>query len=177
MIESTESSQSCLRVIYVCVHNASSLGDVIVKRLHRVLRPFLLRRLKTDVEKSLLPKVETILNVGMSAMQREWCMKRRLRMNSKSDDCDLDTRLLMRDIDALNSTTGIRVRFLNLLMQLRKTCNHPYLFQGAEPGPPFVEGRHIIDNAGKMILLDKLLVRLKDQGSRVLIFSQMTRMV
>ncbi|SPQ97321.1 unnamed protein product (mitochondrion) [Plasmodiophora brassicae] len=142
------------------VIESTESSDVIVKRLHRVLRPFLLRRLKTDVEKSLLPKVETILNVGMSAMQREWY-----------------TRLLMRDIDALNSTTGIRVRFLNLLMQLRKTCNHPYLFQGAEPGPPFVEGRHIIDNAGKMILLDKLLVRLKDQGSRVLIFSQMTRML
>lgn len=62
-------------------------------------------------------------------------------------------------------------------MQLRKCCNHPYLFQGAEPGPPFMAGEHLTDNSGKMVLLDRLLKRLKDRGSRVLIFSQMTRMI
>jgi len=59
--------------------------------------------------------------------------------------------------------------------QLRKVCNHPYLFEGAEPGPPYTNGPHLWENAGKMILLDKLLPKLKAQGSRVLIFSQMTR--
>ena len=54
-------------------------------------------------------------------------------------------------------------------------CNHPYLFEGAEPGPPFTNGPHIWENAGKMVLLDKLLPKLQAQGSRVLIFSQMTR--
>jgi len=43
-----------------------------------------------------------------------------------------------------------------------KVCNHPYLFEGAEPGPPFVEGEHIVTNCGKMQFLDKLLTRLKD---------------
>ena len=38
----------------------------------QILKPFLLRRLKSDVEKSLLPKIETKLYVGMTAMQREW---------------------------------------------------------------------------------------------------------
>ena len=66
---------------------------------------------------------------------------------------------------------------LNILMQLRKTCNHPYLFQGAEPGPPYFDGPHLWENCGKMLLLDKLLPRLKEQGSRVLIFCQMTRML
>ena len=44
-------------------------------------------------------------------------------------------------------------------------------------GPPYTTDRHIVENCGKMVLLDKLLPRVKEQGSRVLIFSQMTRML
>jgi SWI/SNF-related matrix-associated actin-dependent regulator of chromatin subfamily A member 5 len=69
-----------------------------------------------------------------------------------------------------------RMRLLNILMQLRKACNHPYLFDGAEP-MPYSNGEHLIGNAGKMVLLDRLLPKLKERGSRVLIFSQMTRML
>ncbi|RHY25867.1 hypothetical protein DYB32_008035 [Aphanomyces invadans] len=133
----------------------------VIKKLHTVLRPFLLRRLKTDVEHSLPPKTETKLYVGLSEMQREWY-----------------TRVLHRDATHLNSIGGSdRVRLLNILMQLRKVCNHPYLFDGAEPGPPFVEGAHLWENCGKLVLLHKLLPRLKAQGSRVLIFCQMTSML
>ena len=70
-----------------------------------------------------------------------------------------------------------KVRLLNILMQLRKCCNHPYLFKGAEPGPPYEDGPHLWEMAGKMVLLDKLLPKLQSQGSRVLIFSQMTRVL
>lgn len=127
----------------------------IVSKLHQVLKPFLLRRLKSEVEKALLPKQETKLYVGLSAMQRQ-----------------LYTKILMKDIDLLNSTSSKteRVRLLNILMQLRKCCNHPYLFDGVEPGPPYTTDKHLVDNCGKMMLLDKLLCRLKAQGSRVLIF-------
>jgi hypothetical protein len=45
----------------------------VVQQLHKVLRPFLLRRLKSDVEKSLPPKKETILKIGMSEMQVRAC--------------------------------------------------------------------------------------------------------
>src|SRR5436190_3725716 len=62
-------------------------------------------------------------------------------------------------------------------MQLRKCCNHPYLFEGAEPGPPYTTDEHLVNNSGKMVILDKLLKRLKTQGSRVLIFSQMSRVL
>ncbi|ONM32120.1 ISWI chromatin-remodeling complex ATPase CHR11 [Zea mays] len=44
----------------------------VVQQLHKVLRPFLLRRLKSDVEKGLPPKKETILKVGMSQMQKQY---------------------------------------------------------------------------------------------------------
>ena len=84
-----------------------------------------------------------------------------------------------KDIDLLNTTSNKtdRVRLLNILMHLRKCCNHPYLFDGAEPGPPYTTDQHMVDNCGKMVLLDKLLKRLKEQGSRVLIFSQMTKVL
>lgn len=70
-----------------------------------------------------------------------------------------------------------KVRLQNILMHLRKCANHPYLFDGAEPGPPYTTDDHLVYNCGKMIILDKLLPRLQAQGSRVLIFSQMTRML
>ncbi|KAG6553414.1 hypothetical protein Mapa_005149 [Marchantia paleacea] len=131
----------------------------VVQQLHKVLRPFLLRRLKSDVERGLPPKKETILKVGMSQMQKTYYRA-----------------LLQKDIDAVN-TGGERKRLLNIAMQLRKCCNHPYLFQGAEPGPPYTTGDHLVENAGKMVLLDKLLPKLKFRDSRVLIFSQMTRLL
>jgi SWI/SNF-related matrix-associated actin-dependent regulator of chromatin subfamily A member 5 len=137
--------------------------DTVVKQLHRVLRPFLLRRVKSDVEKSLLPKKEINLYIGMADMQVKWYKK-----------------ILEKDIDAVNGAGGKReskTRLLNIVMQLRKCCNHPYLFEGAEPGPPYTTDEHLIFNAGKMVMLDRLLVRLKKQGSRVLIFSQMSRLL
>ena len=45
-----------------------------------------------------------------------------------------------------------RSRLLNIVMQLRKCCNHPYLFQGAEPGPPFTTGEHLVENSGALAL-------------------------
>lgn len=137
--------------------------DTVVQQLHKVLRPFLLRRVKSDVEKSLLPKKEVNLYIGMSDMQVKWYKK-----------------ILEKDIDAVNGAAGKReskTRLLNIVMQLRKCCNHPYLFEGAEPGPPYTTDEHLIFNAGKMIMLDKILVRMKNQGSRVLIFSQMSRVL
>ncbi|KAM5467950.1 chromatin remodeling complex Adenosinetriphosphatase [Microsporum audouinii] len=143
--------------------NQEADQDTVVQQLHRVLRPFLLRRVKSDVEKSLLPKKELNLYVGMSEMQVKWYQK-----------------ILEKDIDAVNGAQGNReskTRLLNIVMQLRKCCNHPYLFEGAEPGPPYTTDEHLIDNSGKMVILDKLLSRLFKQGSRVLIFSQMSRVL
>ena len=126
--------------------------DNMVARLHGVLKPFLLRRLKADVEKSLLPKKETNIYVSMSKMQREWY-----------------TKILMKDIDIVNGAGKVeKMRLQNILMQLRKCVNHPYLFDGAEPGPPFTTDEHIIDNAGKMRVLDKLLPKLKEAGKFVI---------
>ncbi|KAF2110644.1 SNF2 family N-terminal domain-containing protein [Lophiotrema nucula] len=138
-------------------------SETVVQQLHKVLRPFLLRRVKADVEKSLLPKKEINLYIGMSDMQVQWYKK-----------------ILEKDIDAVNGAGGkkeSKTRLLNIVMQLRKCCNHPYLFEGAEPGPPYTTDEHLVNNAAKMVMLDKLLKRMKAQGSRVLIFSQMSRVL
>jgi len=46
-----------------------------------------------------------------------------------------------------------------------------------EPGPPYTTDEHLIENSGKMVILDKLLASMKEKGSRVLIFSQMSRIL
>lgn len=86
--------------------------------------------MKSDVERGLPPKKETILKIGMSQMQRKYY-----------------AALLQKDIETLSGGAD-RSRLLNIVMQLRKCCNHPYLFQGAEPGPPYTTGgapRHYSD--------------------------------
>uniref|UniRef100_A0A452IEE6 Uncharacterized protein n=1 Tax=Gopherus agassizii TaxID=38772 RepID=A0A452IEE6_9SAUR len=126
--------------------------------LHKVLEPFLLRRVKKDVEKSLPAKVEQILRVEMSAPQKQyykWILTRNYKALSKG------TR---------GSTSG----FLNIVMELKKCCNHCYLIK-----PPEENEREtgMEMSSGKLILLDKLLTRLRERGNRVLIFSQMVRML
>ena len=60
-------------------------------------------------------------------------------------------------------------------MQLRKVCNHPYLFEGIEPEDAPSLGEHIVEASGKLIILDKLLKKLWSEGKhQVLVFSQMT---
>ncbi|EEQ39611.1 hypothetical protein CLUG_03739 [Clavispora lusitaniae ATCC 42720] len=142
----------------------TSQGDGgVVAQLHKVLKPFLLRRIKSDVEKSLLPKQEMNVYVKMTDMQRKWYQK-----------------ILEKDLDAVNGANGkkeSKTRLLNIVMQLRKCCNHPYLFEGAEPGPPYTTDEHLVYNSQKMIILDKLLKKFQKEGSRVLIFSQMSRVL
>eukprot|EP01119_Soliformovum_irregulare_P017497 TRINITY_DN5216_c0_g1_i2.p1 TRINITY_DN5216_c0_g1~~TRINITY_DN5216_c0_g1_i2.p1 ORF type:complete len:426 (+),score=121.64 TRINITY_DN5216_c0_g1_i2:2-1279(+) len=129
--------------------------------LHRILRPFLLRRVKSEVENEIPPKSEIILETPLSPMQRQYYKW-----------------VLTRDSTNLNKK-GSKVSLMNIIMHLRKCCDHPYLFDGAEPmvNGEFVLGEHIVENSGKLLVLDRLLVKLKKEGHRVLLFSQMTRML
>ena len=70
-----------------------------------------------------------------------------------------------------------RTALLNMVMHLRKCSNHPYLFEGQEDRSLDPMGEHLVQNCGKLVLLDKLLKKLQERGSRVLIFSQMTRVL
>ncbi len=135
-----------------------------VQLLHDTLRPYILRRQKTDVEKSLPKKFYTVLRVGMSSSQQEYYKM-----------------FLTKNFAKLNAVgkgkgMGNQITLRNLVMELKKCCNHPFLF------PQFVSDadnnlRAYIRGSGKMILLDKLLLRLRQKGHRVLIFSQMVTML
>ncbi|CAI5497252.1 unnamed protein product [Closterium sp. Naga37s-1] len=137
----------------------------VVAKLHQILRPFLLRRIKADVEQSLPKKKEIVLYAQLTAHQREF-----------------QDHLVQRTLaDFLNSTVATsmsRHRLNNVVMQLRKNCNHPDLlssqFDGSYVYPPVEE---MVAQCGKLKLLDRLLPQLKSKGHKVLIFSQMTRLL
>eukprot|EP00567_Pseudictyota_dubia_P012407 CAMPEP_0197443846 /NCGR_PEP_ID=MMETSP1175-20131217/9482_1 /TAXON_ID=1003142 /ORGANISM="Triceratium dubium, Strain CCMP147" /LENGTH=1531 /DNA_ID=CAMNT_0042974537 /DNA_START=443 /DNA_END=5038 /DNA_ORIENTATION=+ len=134
----------------------------MISQLHNILRPFMIRRLKVDVAKGLPPKTETLIMVGMSRMQKA-----------------LYKKLLLRDIESIagKTTSKNRTAVLNIVMQLRKCCGHPYLFEGVEDRSLDPLGEHLVENCGKLAIMDKLLKKLKERGSRVLIFTQMTRIL
>ncbi|PAA57621.1 hypothetical protein BOX15_Mlig011029g2 [Macrostomum lignano] len=127
--------------------------------LYEILKPFLLRRIKEDVLKSLPKKVEVILYHGLTALQKKYYKA-----------------ILTKNIDAFDTATGNKTRLLNIQMQLRKCINHPYLFDGVEP-EPFQPGEHLVTASAKLILIDRLLKYLKANGHKVLMFSQMTHML
>lgn len=138
-----------------------------VERLHNALRPHLLRRVIKDVEKSLPPKRERILRVPMTPLQKQYYKW-----------------ILTRNFSQLNKNSkGSQIKLLNIIVDLKKCCNHPFLFDSAREEYQATTGvsEDIISNlvvtSGKMVLLDKLLSRLKETGHRVLIFSQMVRVL
>ncbi|XP_033634619.1 chromodomain-helicase-DNA-binding protein 1-like isoform X3 [Asterias rubens] len=128
--------------------------------LHQELEPFLLRRVKKDVEKSLPAKVEQILRVEMSTTQKQyykWILTKNFRALTKG----------------VKGSTG---SFINIVMELKKCCNHPHLVK-IPPENEDIDHQQEVKMSGKVVLLDKLLVRLHERGHRVLIFSQMVRML
>ncbi|XP_059622171.1 probable global transcription activator SNF2L1 [Phlebotomus argentipes] len=139
-----------------CINN-----QMVTDRLRAIIKPFMLRRIKADVEKNLKPKQELKIYVGMTDLQLEWYRKLLLK------------ELYERDSQGILNKKSLH----NLLIHLRKCTSHPYLFEGAEEGPPFVTGEHLIRNSGKMIIMDKLVARHLTEGSRILIFFQFTKMM
>ncbi|KAK3127929.1 hypothetical protein QOZ80_7AG0580300 [Eleusine coracana subsp. coracana] len=147
--------------------NLSSFNETELANLHKELRPHILRRVIKDVEKSLPPKIERILRVEMSPLQKQyykWILERNFQNLNKG-------------------VRGNQVSLLNIVVELKKCCNHPFLFESADHGygGDSIGDRNkverIIMSSGKLVLLDKLLVRLRETNHRVLIFSQMVRML
>ncbi|XP_036415850.1 chromodomain-helicase-DNA-binding protein 5 [Colossoma macropomum] len=137
-----------------------------IKKLHDLLGPHMLRRLKADVFKNMPAKTELIVRVELSPMQKKYYKF-----------------ILTRNFEALNSKGGgNQVSLLNIMMDLKKCCNHPYLFPVAAVEAPVLpngsyDGNLLVKSSGKLTLLQKMLKKLKDGGHRVLIFSQMTKML
>ncbi|XP_076936316.1 putative ATP-dependent DNA helicase CHR12 isoform X1 [Bidens hawaiensis] len=130
---------------------------LIIRRLHQVIRPFILRRKKDEVEKYLPQKTQVILKCDMSAWQKVYYQQ-------------------VTDVGrvGMDTGTGKSKSLQNLSMQLRKCCNHPYLFTGEYN---IWRKEEIVRASGKFELLDRLLPKLHRAGHRVLLFSQMTRLM
>ncbi|KAI8907997.1 SNF2 family N-terminal domain-containing protein [Gorgonomyces haynaldii] len=133
---------------------------LIIRRLHKVLRPFLLRRLKKDVESELPDKVETIIKCPMSSLQAK--LYEQIRNRKLGGESFTKKK-------ALN----------NLVMQFRKVCNHPYVFDEVEEAvnPTKMTDANLYRVSGKFELLDRILPKLKVADHRVLIFFQMTQIM
>ena len=134
---------------------------------HSAIAPFILRRTKETVESDLPPKTEKIIRVELSDVQ-----------------LDYYKNILTRNYSALSDASGgHKQSLLNVMMELKKVSNHPYMFQGVEDrvlkGSTRREDqlKGIITSSGKMMLLDQLLAKMKKDNHRVLIFSQMVKML
>jgi SWI/SNF-related matrix-associated actin-dependent regulator of chromatin subfamily A member 5 len=107
-------------------------GGMVINRdalqqAHRLLKPLMLRRLKSDIEMKLPPRTETNIMCPLSKMQRFWYK----RLLLKESDL-LDATQALEKTGAFAAGAAGLKRMRSLLMQLRKCCNHPYLFNGAE---------------------------------------------
>lgn len=138
---------------------------LVIRRLHKVLRPFLLRRLKKDVEKDLPDKQERVIKCRFSALQAK-IYKQLVTYNKISVT------------DGKGGKTGIR-GLSNMLMQLRKLCNHPFVFEQVEDqmNPTKLNNDMLWRTAGKFELLDRILPKFQKSGHRVLMFFQMTQIM
>ncbi|KAL8744050.1 MAG: hypothetical protein Q9190_003667 [Brigantiaea leucoxantha] len=138
-----------------------------IAQMSEAIKPYMLRRTKNVVENDLPSKTEKIIRVELSDVQLEYYKN-----------------ILTRNYTALNEgSKGQKQSLLNVMMELKKASNHPFMFPNAEER--IVAGserredvlKALITSSGKMMLLDQLLTKLKKDGHRVLIFSQMVKML
>ncbi|XP_020236439.1 CHD3-type chromatin-remodeling factor PICKLE [Cajanus cajan] len=133
-----------------------------ISRLHTMLAPHLLRRMKKDVMTELPPKKELILRVELCSKQKEYYKA-----------------ILTRNYQILTRQGGAQISLINVVMELRKLCCHPYMLQGVQPDVNDAKEsyKQLLESSGKLQLLDKMMVKLKEQRHRVLIYSQFQSML
>ncbi|KAH9262882.1 hypothetical protein BASA82_000099, partial [Batrachochytrium salamandrivorans] len=166
--------------------NGTLQGKEDVLRLQQDIAPYMLRRVKEDVEKSIPPKEETIVDIELTILQKKYYRA----------IYDRNREFLYKGCRSNN-----KPQLINVEIELRKCCNHPFLINGAkdkeveeltarlamESAGTDQEDQakrrnslylqRVIQSSGKLVVLDKLLVKLKSEGRKVLIFSQMVKML
>ncbi|CAL5067246.1 unnamed protein product [Urochloa decumbens] len=141
----------------------------VVSKLHAILRPFLLRRMKEDVEQMLPRKKEIIIYANMTEHQKQI----QDHLVKKTFD-----NYLHEESDIVLKRPGIKSKLHNLLIQLRKNCNHPDLLESPfESTGMYPPAEKILEQCGKFQLFDRLLNYLLAQKHKVLIFSQWTKVL
>jgi ATP-dependent DNA helicase len=173
---------------------------LIVSSLHRIMKPFILRRLKGDVIEELPKKIERVIMCPQSALQcRVYDLIRQsvediekaapngqaLGSNSSTGASSTSTvykpdAQTHSNLDGETAARSYRIfstgaTFNNVLMQLRKLCNHPYLvLEDMNTIPNELYYKNVVAASGKMCILERLLNELLPNGHKILIFSQMT---
>ncbi|GFO02771.1 lymphocyte-specific helicase-like [Plakobranchus ocellatus] len=219
-------------------------SESVLNMMHQILTPFMLRRLKSDVDLNIPPKKEILVYAPLTQLQREMYsalvdrsilgyldkknkVEEKVELNKtgrpkrKSASRVVNYSILMesdqerkarerreggrrrwKDLEeeekeieswvkavgdfqlkdeepAKQKTSQVTVKMRNIMMQLRKCCNHPYLLE--HPLDPktgdLALTEEVVTTSGKMLVLDRMLPELKKRGHRVLIFSQMTRLL
>ena len=135
---------------------------LIINRLHHILLPFLLRREKKEVEKELPSKTEYVIKLQMSEWQKI-----------------VYQQIKEQGLLAEDPSTGRlgKKALMNTMMQLRKICNHPYLF--IDYNNTMLENINdwIYKSSGKFEFLDRIIPKLLYFKHKILIFSQMTQLL
>lgn len=156
-----------------------------VESLQQIISPYMLRRVKEDVAKDIPAKEETLIDVELTSVQKQY-----YRAIFEHNHAFL----------SLGNSRNVAPKLMNIQMELRKACNHPFLLDGVEhresermfkelqekgtlEGKSPEERQKMLNEhgyvmtSGKMILLDKLLPKLRAEGHKILIFSQMVKML
>ncbi|XP_037478482.1 ATP-dependent DNA helicase DDM1-like isoform X1 [Triticum dicoccoides] len=142
---------------------------LVISKLHAILRPFLLRRMKMDVEQMLPRKKEIIIYANMTAHQKQI----QTHLIEKTFD-----NYLLESTDIVLRRPGLKMKLNNLMIQLRKNCAHPDLFNAAfDSTSLYPPTDKLLEQCGKFQLLDRLLESLLKQKHKVLIFSQWTKVL
>ncbi|XP_068650409.1 probable helicase CHR10 isoform X4 [Aristolochia californica] len=151
---------------YSCLDDDDAKVKERFKTLKYILRAFMLRRTKSMLVESgtlmLPPLTEITVMVPLVPLQKK-----------------VYVSILRRELPellAISSGASSHQSLQNIVIQLRKACSHPYIFNGIEP-EPYKEGEHIVEASGKLVVLDQLLKKLHAAGHRVLLFAQMTHIL
>lgn len=154
-------------------HNAEELDQKYadltkdnIPELHALIRPYFLRRTKAQVLKFLPPMAQIILPVSMSVLQEKLSKLIMAR----------NPQLIKAIISKSKIKAGERKSLNNVLMELRRTLCHPFIFsddvEDRSITDPVKVQQNLVEASGKLLLLNIMLPKLKERGHRVLIFSQ-----
>ncbi|PHH56057.1 Chromatin remodeling factor mit1, partial [Ceratocystis fimbriata CBS 114723] len=136
-----------------------------IHELHKLINPYFYRRTKAGVLKFLPAMSQIIVPVSMTVLQEKLCKSIMAKNPQLIQAIFRKTFVGKQERGSLN----------NILMQLRRCLCHPFLYSDAieeRTENAALSHRNLVEASGKLILLEGLLPRLKEQGHRVLIFSQ-----
>lgn len=136
----------------------------MVKALHKIMKPFMLRRTKAQLATKLPDKIEINVEIQLTPLQIDVYSNLITQMGNKLPSLALEST---SDFEINLNTKNLH----SMLMQLRKACQHPFLFQGVEPADSPEYGEHIVEASGKLLFVDKLLQRIFAAKEQCLIFS------